>query len=349
MTYEAILDEMQRMVRDEYPNLDQREGSMIFNALAPCAFEIAQNYWNLDNVLRESFVETASREYKLIGCADRGIDINQFNAHAGVFRGEFDQEIEIGSRWNLELYNYVVEEELTSENEYHWYALSCETLGTAPNLARGTLTPIDTAPSNLNYAELTEVLIEGENEKSDEEINKVYRDFIKNIASDGNVNQYLKWCNEYDGIGNAKVFPLWNGVNTVKVSILSSTNNVASESLIESFQHYLDPDSTGMGDGVAPIGAVVTVTTATEKPINVSATVVMKNGYSDKSVIDNTLEEYFNSIAYEKSSVPYMNVGAVILSADGVDSISNLKINNGINDISLGIEEIPVLGSTTWN
>lgn len=348
MTYEVILQRMMDRIISEYPNLDNREGSIIFNALAAAALELAILYTQLDNSRNESFVNTASREYILTGCVDMGMDIAQFEASAGVHKGEFNIEVPIDSRWNCDLYNYTVTDYIGFENGYHTYKLKCESEGTAPNNTAGDLTPITDAPTNLSYAKLVECLIEGENETSDEDVRAAYYEFINSTATDGNANQYKRWCAEFEGIGNSKIFPLWNGANTVKVSILSASNKAASEELIADFQAYLDPGVTGMGDGVAPIGAFVTVTTATELPINITADVKMKSGYGDTSTINTALADYFSQIAYEKSTVAYMNVGAVILSATGVDSISNFKINGGTSDVTLSDEQIPVLGTVKW-
>lgn len=350
MTYEIILQRMVDRVKASYPNIDTREGSMIFNALAPAAIEMAIMYTELDNTLNESFVATASREYILIGCQDMGMDITRFNASAGTHKGEFDVEVPIGSRWNYDLYNYTVTEYIGKDADtgYHEYYMVCETTGTAPNTLTGNLTAITDMPDGLTYAKVVECVIEGEDETSNEDIRSAYYEYVNNMSSDGNIAQYERWCAEYDGIGNYKVFPLWNGPNTVKVSILDASNTAAEPKLIEDFQEYLDPGITGMGDGVAPIGSFVTVTTATEVPINVSANVVMKSGYTDTTTINTALTEYFATLGYEKYTVPYMNVGSVILSATGVDSISNLRVNGDILDLHLGDEEVPVLGATDW-
>jgi uncharacterized phage protein gp47/JayE len=307
-------------------------------------------YTELDNVLSESFVKTATREYIIRGCEQMGMDITQFEAKAGIHKGAFNVEVEIGSRWNCDLYNYSVAEYLglNSETSYHEYRMNCETKGTEPNNVSGDLIAITDIPTELNHAKLIECLIEGENETSDEDIRKAYDDFVNSVATDGNVNQYKKWCNEYDGIGNSKIFSLWNGHNTVKVSILSVSNRAASEELIAEFQEYLDPGIEGMGNGVAPIGAFVTVTTATEKPIDISATIMLKNGYTDTSKITTNLEKYFSEIAYEKNVVAYMNVGAIIINTEGVEFVNDLTINGETSDIVLGDEEIPVAGTMTW-
>lgn len=348
MTYENILHRLIERVRSKYPNVDTREGSIIFNALAPAAVELAIAYIALDTTLAESFVKTASRPYILLACEESGIDINMFEAHAGTFKGEFDVEVPIGSRWNCDLHNYVVTEQLASDNEYFAYAMKCETVGSGANTTFGSLTAITDVPNGLTYAEVTACLIEGENEYSDEEVQEYYYNFVNSTISDGNTKQYEQWCEDYDGIGGYKVFPLWNGANTVKVSILSSSNRKASDTLLNEYQNYLDPGITGMGDGKAPIGAFVTVSTATEVPMAVNATITMKPGYSDTSSIDAALTDYFAQISYDKRQVAYMSVGAIILNVEGVDSVNDLLINGSTADIQLGEEEIPTLSVTNW-
>lgn len=348
MTYEAILERMMARVLEQYPNLDSREGSIIFNALAPAAVELAIAYVELDNTRNESFVKTATREYILMGCTDMGINISMFNATAGKFKGVFNVEIDIGSRWNLDLYNYTVQEYLGLENGKHTYSLACETLGTSPNTTLGALTPINYYPTGLLTAEIIECIVEGENERTDEEIKEIYYEYVNSSVSDGNVAQYERWCAEYPGIGHYKIFPLWNGANTVKVSILSASNGTATDELIDEFQDYLDPKIEGMGNGVAPIGAFVTVTTATEVPLAIRANVKLKAGYQSTEAITEGVRDYLKSISYTKRQVSYLSVGAAILDVEGVESVNSLLINGSTNDIFLGVEEIPVLGETTW-
>ncbi len=348
MTYEFILERMMDRVSEQYPNLDTREGSILFNALAPAALELAIAYSELDNANNESFINTASREYIIMSCEQMGMDVSVFEATAGTHKGEFDVEVTIGSRWNCDLYNYEVTEYLGEENGYYTYKMVCETTGSTPNNYVGDLIAIDESPEELTHASVVECLIEGENETSDEDIKVAYYNYINSTQTDGNITQYRQWCEEYNGIGNYKIIPLWNGANTVKVSILSASNRAATDELVNEFQEYLDPNSEGMGNGKAPIGAFVTVNTATEKLINVSATVKLKSGYEDTTPINTALSNFFANIAYQKSTVSYMSVGAEILKLDFVDSISNLLINNGTSDIVLSDEEIPVAGTLNW-
>jgi uncharacterized phage protein gp47/JayE len=350
MTYEVILRRMLDRVTAKYPNLDTREGSVIFNALAPAALELAIAYVDIDHVLAESFVATATRQYLYVGCEQMGMDVSVFDANAGEFKGEFDVEVPIGSRWNCDLYNYTITSPLgyNDGTGMYEYRMLCETVGTAPNKLRGSLSAITDLPSTLTHAELVDCLVEGEDEYTDEEIKEAYFEFVNSTASDGNVGQYERWCAEYEGIGNYKIFPLWNGKNTVKVSILSASNRAASPELVADFQNYLDPNTTAMGDGKAPIGAFVTVSTATELPVNVTANIKLANGYTSVPDIDTALTNFFSKIAYEKNVLSYMSLGAAILDVPGVEFIADLKVNGGTSDITLGDEQIPLVGETTW-
>lgn len=350
MTYEFILNRMIDRVSKNYPNLDVREGSMIFNALSPEAFELAIAYTELDNTRKESFIETASRDGKLLLCASQGIDITIFNASSCIAKAIFNVEIELNTKWALDLYNYTVTKYIgINELGDYEYQLTCDTTGVAPNGLTGTITPINYSPPGLNKSEITSIIINGENEKTDDEITKYYINNVNGTATDGNIEQYKQWCDKFNGIGNYKIFPLWDGNNTVKVSILNTENTVANPELIENFQNYLDPGKTGMGNGQAPIGAIVTVTTATEVDINITAKLTLATGYSNHDDVKIALEKYLSNIAYVKNTVSYIGIGSVIIDSPSVDNVTELLINGKQEDIVLNEEQIPKLGEVVWS
>lgn len=68
MTYEYIL---KRMLSKVSSSVDKREGSIIYDALAPAAAELVQAYISIDTVMQETYGLTASREY-LIKRARKG-------------------------------------------------------------------------------------------------------------------------------------------------------------------------------------------------------------------------------------------------------------------------------------
>ena len=177
-----------------------------------------------------------------------------------------------------------------------------------------------------------------------------------NSYKDGNIAQYINWAESFPGIGRAKVFPLEDGDNTVEVSVLSTDNLPLGDTpggvIMDSLQTYLDPASAGLGEGVAPIGAIVTVTTATAKDIVIVAECVINTGYTLQSATDEieaAVTLYLAEVAYKSLTVNYYKIGSIILDQPSVASITSatLRLNTGTVDITLGERECPVLDTLT--
>ena len=342
MTFDEIMERLLERVPDTF---DKREGSVIWDALSPAAYELSLVYADMEVKRRNTFAGTADREGLIECCKEIGITPNPatYAVRQGIFT-PLDLEIAMGERFNFDDLNFMVTEKISDGV----YALTCETLGTAGNYGTGTLLPINYV-KGLQSANLTDtVLIYGEVEEETEVLRQRYFDTLPTFTIDGNIAQYEKWCKNFPGIGKFKIFPTWNGKNTVKVSILSAENTLASKTLIDDFQEYLDPGRTGLGNGQAPIGAVVTVTTAAEKKINISAQLILKTGYTEPLGLEDEIQAYFNSVSYSRNFISYIAVGAIFQNNNSVDSVVGLTINGGQLDIPLGEEEIAVKGALEW-
>ncbi len=376
-TFENILSDMLTYVGTMDSELDTRTGSMIYNALAPIALELETAYHEMDMVLEETFLETASKEYLIKHGNQIGLNINE--STYGHFKGEFDVDVGIGSRFNLEEFNYSVISKLsepTEDNPYYTFELVCETAGSEPNAYFGDLTPI-TFVSKLGHAKLTSILIYGEDEEETEAFRYRLQVHVKKPPINGNVSQYDEWLSEYDGIGKYRTVPCWNGVNTVKLLILNAEDKSASEELISQVQNYFDPPNSaindsisdpsypqgrGMGNGQAPIGAIVTVDTITEVPVVVECKVVLNDGYNSTVTAQRAVEEYLNSIVLNSTSIAYMPIAAVIYNDECVKDVTSLKITiNGrvmdtsvtpfVPSVTINDNEIPVLDTvnSVWS
>lgn len=342
MTFEEIMD---RMLTNVPNTLDKREGSLIWDALAPCARELANMYEAIDEKLRNTFAGTADREWLIKCCAEIGISPlpATYSVRKGVFTPT-NLEINIGERFNFDDLNFIVTEKL----EDGVYSLQCETKGVSGNFGTGELIPVQYI-QGLETATLTgEILVYGEDEEDTEVLRARYFATLPTMTLDGNIAQYSKWCREFAGIGNFKIFPEWNGKNTVKVSILSAENTVASQTLINNFQEYLDPNSEGLGMGKAPIGAVVTVTTATEKPINITATLMLRAGYDVPVNLEEDLRKYLLGLNYVRNTVSYVAISAVIQNNESVEVALEVTVNGGKENITLTDEQIAKLGTTSF-
>lgn len=359
-TFENIMNSMLGYVNSTDPDLDTRVGSIIYNALAPIALELETAYHEMDMILDETFVETASKEYLIKHGDQLGLEIN--NATNAHFIGEFDVNVNIGSRFNLDKFNYTVIDKLSDpngSNPYFTFELACETAGSEPNNMLGDLTPI-TYVSGLSHAKLTSIIIYGENEEETEAFRYRIQTHVKNPPVNGNISQYDEWLAEYEGIGKYRTIPCWNGVNTVKLLILNPENESASTELIRQVQEYFDPptgtinDDTsdidypqgrGMGNGQAPIGAIVTVDTATSVPVVIECELLLKDGYTSATEAQKNVEEYIESLALNKTTVAYMPIAAAIYNADCVEEVISLSIT--VNGKTMDTSISPFVDSVT--
>lgn len=202
VTYEEIL---QRMLDRVSSRFDKREGSVIWDTHSPTAIEFQILYIELDNILKEAYGDTASREYLILRCAERGI--SPYGASHAILRGEFSPvELDVtGQRFNIEELNYVVIEKI----EDGIYQVQCETAGAVGNQYLGSMVPIDYI-AGLETAELTAVLIPGEDEEGTEELRARYFSSFDAQAFGGNRADYLEKVNAIAGVGSAKVTRVWN-------------------------------------------------------------------------------------------------------------------------------------------
>ena len=348
VTYEDIMTRMLDRVRTEYPEVDTREGSLIYTAVAPCALELAIMYTELDRVLGESFAETASLEYLEKRANERGLTQNL--ATQAVMQGEFNIPVPVGTRFNLDEFNYVV---IDSEES----RLQCETPGSEPNTVLGELTPIDTV-TGLTSASIVACLTPGEDDEDVEVFRNRYFDSMGTYSYAFNVQQYKEVVNAMDGVAATKVKPAWNGGGTVKITILDSTYRTPSASLIETIQNELDPEEgKGTGLGLAPIGHVVTVVGAGETPININCTIEYLDTYSwdvIREEVYQAIDNYFKELAgeWEDSEtivVRISQISGVLMNVVGVQDVYSIQINGGTQNLSISSDNIPVRGTFNGN
>lgn len=356
VTYEKI---MERMLARIPNSLDKREGSVIWDALAPAAMELESMYFVLQDFIKETFGDTASRENLIRRASERGI--SPYKASKAVLKGIFDIEIPLGSRFSLEELNYTAVKFIqhnTATNLYE-YELECESSGRVGNAKTGKIIPIDYIIS-LGRAEITELLIPARDEEETEALRKRYFDSFNMKAYGGNISDYKLKVHEIEGVGAVKVTPVWNGGGTVLLTILDGDFNQASQTLIKKVQDIIDPTKDAQGLGVAPIGHIVTVQGTTNVPVNITTTISFEPNFTwalvklkVEEVIKNYLLELRKnwSLKNEKVSnnlvVRVSRIEAKILDINGILDIQNTTINGSSNNLQLTEFQIPVWGGIT--
>lgn len=345
ITYEEIL---QRMLDRIPEGMDKREGSIIYDALAPAAVELQLMYIDFDTILSETFADSASREYLIRRAKERGvIPYPASFASLKAISTPSSLDIPIGSRFSLNDLNYFIKAKL-QDGEYQ---VQCETAGSNGNKYFGTLIPINYI-DGLETITISEVLIPGEDEEDTESIRTRYFETFNTKAFGGNKKDYIQKTNAIGGVGSTKVTPVWNGGGTVLLTILNSEFNKASSTLVQTVQNVIDPDPQGEGLGIAPIGHTVTVRTADEVTININTRITFQEGYSwtgQKTAITDAINAYMFEIrktwANEVASVIRTSqIETRILNITGVIDVADTRINGSTSNLLLDAYAIPILG-----
>ena len=204
------------------------------------------------------------------------------------------------------------------------------TAGAIGNVPMGSITKMPITIQGITSCTNHTATEGGYQQENDKDLLVRYYERLREPATSGNIYHYKRWAKEVEGVGAVNVFPLWNGDNTVKIVIIDLERQPASDELVEKVQNYIDPNSTGTGQGQAPIGAYCTVESAKPKIINVSVLLhVSKYVVLEviKKEIENKIIEYFKQIAFEQEYASFAQIGANILSVENVLDYENMTLN----------------------
>lgn len=340
ISYDELLNRTLGRISSE---VDKSEGSLIYDSIAPCVAELYEAYLYIDELEKRVFADTAYDEYLDRRCAERGI-YRKEATHA-IRKAIFNTDVPVGSRWAKEELVYTVTKKLTDGE----FLVRCNDVGAIGNRYDGELVNMD-AVEGIESAILTSLIVPGEAEETDEALRKRYFDSFDKEAFGGNIKDYQEKVGSIDGVGQVKVYPVWNGGGTVKLLLLDADNNVPTNELIDMVQTKVDPtQNSGEGLGIAPIGHVVTVAPAEQVDIQVSTSLTFKDvGWDNvKTLVTQSIESYFNSIREKwcdnDAVVRVSQIEARLLDIDGIIDVQNTKLNGAAANIYLSDEQVPEL------
>lgn len=367
-TYQNLLKAMLAQVPNIY---DKRDGSPIMTALGPAAYALEEYYLSLDQVQRSAFIQSAvGSDLDLLAVI---AGLTRYPASAAVRLGIFNASIPIGSRFSTingsDSINVVATAAASVEGPQegdYYYQLTAETPGAIGNDYAGPILPINTIPG-LSSAQITDILVPGDDTETDDAFRERIIEALNERPFGGNIASYKQFVPSIDGVGSVQVYPTWNGGGTVKLSILGSDWLPASETLVENVQNAVDPPpNQGLGLGMAPIGAQVTVVAPTALTVNVSATLTLASGYQIGQVqqpIEDAINAYLLSVrqAWDENTsstdvvyaadVYIARITAAIVGVTGVVNATNVQLNGGTSDLILTengtTQQAPVLGTVT--
>lgn len=358
-------------------SIDKRQGSIIQTALGPVAWYLEGLYMLLAQVQENAYAGSAVGEFLDRIVAERGI--TRKSATAAVRKGTFDVEIPKGSTFKtINGANSVIFEtgqQISVENQEYVYELTCQEAGLIGNSYSGSLLPV-TAVTGLKSAVLGEILVPGAEEETDSSLRARFFETFNTAAFGGNIAAYRSAILAIDGVGAVQVYPAWKGGGTVLCSILDSELTPAESGLVKQVQAAICPtDESGAsasanGYGIAPIGAAVTITTATNLVLNISATVqfaatVQAGVEIYQKEIEQKIQKYLKSVceswgsAIKSQKISYVvavyssRIVAAILEIPNIVNVTDVMINGASGDLILTetaeLQQIPSLGVVTIN
>ncbi len=345
-TYENIKSRILERIQDK---IDTREGSFTNDMVSPVSVELAKTYMDMNIILDIVFLKTTANEFLDRKTSDMGVYRKEGTRAIGTvkFYGSDRSIVPLGTILTTEnglKFETLGEVELSNgEATVDVEALE---IGSESNLLVGVDLYLDEDLDNINYIKVYTEFKCGTDEESDEDLKERYIDYIRKNFTSGNPAHYVMWTKEVEGVGDCKVYPLWdkdngqNGNGSVKVVVCDSNMVGASSELTTKVFNHIENNR--------PIGATVTVISAIEKSINISANIVLAAGYSVdevKETFNINLKNYLKSISFKDTYVSVARLGNLLLDTDGVIDYTNFKVNNGTINIPLEDDEVPISGT----
>lgn len=367
--YDYFLRKMLDAVPD---NVDKREGSIIYDALAPAALVMGQQSLDMANVIKETYIKTASGEfldYRAIEHGTSRYPATQTEAKAKVLNDKKEplDNVQIGDKF-ASIGDSPIFYVVTKINSDLTIELTAETAGSSANSYIGQVLPV-TPNDLLSWAEITEITAPARDVESDDHLRARLLSSQSWIAYGGNVADYLDMTSKIDEVGAAQIYPTWNGGGTVKVVILNNDLMPASASLVQKVKNTLDPeDKQAEGYGLAPIDHSVTVTAPEKLIVNVDISAKLDDTKVTRYVKDSitkAVEGYFQSLREDwadinqklgrgyQETIYRSKILSQVMLTEGVVNAKLPSLNGKDADIDLIFNneksQLPVVGTVTIN
>ena len=362
--YDYWLDLMLDNVPDD---IDQREGSVIYDALAPAAMVMAQQSLTRANIIKQTYIKTAQGQFLDYRAAEHGTA--RYTATQTEVKAKFlDSDgnsinnVQIGDQFasigETPIFYTVqkINDDLTGE-------LTADDPGTTANSYIGQVLPV-TSNDILSWAEITEIVAPARDEETDDHLRDRLLKADDWIAYGGNITDYLAMLNKISEVGAGQVYPVWNGAGTVKLVIVDNNLMPASAELVKKVKNIIDPtDNESQGYGLAPIDHQVTVVAPTPLKVNISVTVNIDGTHGAdivKAKIKTAVDEYFKLLRQSWNTIDAKTgrgysqtiyrskILSQIMMVDGVINASVPMLNGSDQDIALVFDnqmsQLPILG-----
>lgn len=322
-------------------DIDTREGSFTNDMISTVAYEIWKLYQSLDAVVPIVFVDETSGEYIDKRCAEYGIKRKPGTKATTIlkFTGTDGTMVPQGKSFlTVSGLEFTADENTMITDGIAEVKATAAEIGEEYNVTAGTITRQFINLSGLNSVTNLDAM-GGSNQETDEALVKRFYEYLQKPATSGNTAHYRQWALEVNGVGNAKVKPLWDGPGSVKILIVGNNNGPVDSAIVTNCLSRIEENR--------PIGADVTVVSAEGIEINVEATLTIDGSTTIdivKEVFVSALDDYLRGIAFKSYTVVFNRIAYMLLGISGVVDYTSLTINGGVDNIVIGEDQVPIIG-----
>lgn len=358
------------LMLDNVPNdIDKREGSIIYDAVAPAAMVSAQQSLSLANIIRETYIKTAQGEFLDYRAVEHGT--SRYAATNTEVKAKFNDDngnpvnVEVGDRF-ASIAESPIFYTVIKANDDGTAEMQAEEAGTSANSYIGQVLPV-TPNDNLAWAEITEIIAPARDAETDDHLRERILKSDAWLAYGGNIADYLDMIHKISEVGAAQVYPVWAGSGTVKLVIVNNDLMPASPDLVKKVKNIIDPeDNEAQGVGLAPIDHRVTVVAPEVLKVDVSIQLQLTDQANKVAVekgIKDMLNELFSELRKDwdtinatvrrgySLSIYRSRILSKIMLIDGVADSQLPKLNGKDKDIHLifsnEVSQLPILGEVT--
>lgn len=362
-TYERLMEDV---LNNAPEGIDTRQGSIFYDAVSGPVMKIAKLYTDLDLIVELTSIATATGDALDAKASEYGM-----TRHAATkakyyitFEGVTPQ---IGERFYTDGQYFVLKE----DTEKGIYYLEAEQAGSSGNeVYSGTPAVPVNSIEGLTAATFGMIYENGSDDEEDDDFRTRVQEKIAGPAENGNKQHYKTWCESRDGIGRARIFPLWNGPNTVKGVLIDTEGKPCSDAKVLEVQNYIDPATKGytatvdgktyvvgdgLGEGVANLGAHFTAVAASPLEITVTFTGELVSGATKDAAEQEAaeaIEEYLKELVLTTVEaadivVRVSAIGAILSGLQNLLDYSDLQLNGDTHNIIPGEDDVPVVGEVS--
>lgn len=367
----AILDDTDvdtihaRMLADLPENIDQTEGGFAWDMTRPSAIEKSYAMEALNYVVQIMFPEWATGYFLDLHARRCGISRKEAVAATGYVRVIGTTNVLIARNFVFctpatpisSSIEFLVTEATTleydSENEDYRATIPvvCAEKGIVGNVPSDSVILMSVPLTGITSVTNPAAMGAGAEEETDDELREriMEIDRTRETSFIGNDNDYVRWAKQIEGVGSAATIREWMGAGTgtVKVLIMDTEGAPASQTLINKVYNHIAGSDDDPSTRLMPIGAILTVATATPLGLDIAAEVELADGYAISTIeasFRTALLAVFDK-AKEEKVLRYTDVCNALHDTAGVLDYFNLTVNSGTQNVTIAIDNFPTVST----